>query len=87
MAQRDYKRLVRFCVLIPEPLCGDTAAISEFVNDVRDRQETPVLLMDTESDILLIDQIISPDSCSMGFGKDGVAFDSFGTLKGAANNL
>lgn len=74
-------------MLIPEPLCGDTAAISEFVNDVRDRQETPVLLMDTESDILLIDQIISPDSCSMGFGKDGVAFDSFGTLKGAANNL
>ncbi len=78
-----------FAVLIPEPSCGERAksTIREYVNDVRDRQETPVLLIDTESDIILIDQIISEDYCSMGFGSDGVAFDSFGTLKGDANNL
>lgn len=78
-----------FAVLIPEPSCGAKAkeAVRQYVNDVRRRQESPVLLMDTESDILLIDQIISEDSCSIGFGSDGAAFDSFGTLKGTANNL
>lgn len=45
--------------------------IYQYVTEVRDGQQYPLILMDSKQDALVIDQVISDDECLVGFDADG----------------
>lgn len=73
-----------FAIVFAKWECGKETRrkVEDYVIAVRNEQAYPLLMMDAWSDILKIDQIISDDSCFIGFSPDGTLFGASGRLEG-----